>query len=125
MSSIAAAATLKTAVSRAWGLTRILFLVLQHNSPLHSVPSLQRAVEHAAAPVRKGIVRVAHYEQRLVLRPTAHETQLYVRYFDNPGGALPAWLVKWAAASGAPKFLRAMDEAAAKYPAYAAQQGRS
>ena len=68
-------------------------------------------------------MRVAHYEQRLVLRPAAdghEETQLYVRYFDNPGGALPAWLVKWAAATGAPKFLRAMEDAAAKYPAYAA-----
>ncbi len=82
--------------------------------------SLQQAIDHAAAPVRKGVVRVTHYQQRLVLRPTedGSKTHLYLRYFDNPGGALPGWLIKWAAASGAPKFLRSMEDAARKYSAF-------
>ncbi len=82
-------------------------------------------MEHPAAPARKGVVRVEHYEQRLVLRPAAKGTaepvtQLYLRYFDNPGGKLPGWLIKWVAAAGAPKFLRAMEDAAKKYPSFTA-----
>ena len=82
-------------------------------------------MSHPACPVRKGVVRVTQYEQRLVVRPgsTPDECSVYLHYFDNPGGALPAWLVKWAASTGAPKYLQQMETAAREYPAFAAAKG--
>ena len=70
-------------------------------------------------PAKSSVVRVTEYKQLLVIRKVDDKkTKVFMHYFDNPGGAIPTWLINWAAKTGVPKFLDDMEKACAGYEKY-------
>ncbi|CAD5122655.1 DgyrCDS11066 [Dimorphilus gyrociliatus] len=70
-------------------------------------------------PEKDGVVRVKEYEQQAVL--TSDEsggTKAFMKYYDNPGGSLPSWLINWAAKARVPEFLTIMQKSCREYKAY-------
>ncbi|XP_063687625.1 phosphatidylcholine transfer protein-like [Bolinopsis microptera] len=65
----------------------------------------------------KGVIRVKDYEQTLALQPSKNGlgTKVFLYYFDNPGGALPTWVVNWAAKTGVPQFMKTLQSACEKF----------
>ncbi|MCJ8749435.1 hypothetical protein PDJAM_G00176320 [Pangasius djambal] len=75
------------------------------------------AVSHC--PEKSGIIRVKDYKQTVAMETDgAQGTKIFMNYFDNPGGNIPAWLINWAAKSGVPGFLKDMQDACTKYATY-------
>ncbi|GCB81437.1 hypothetical protein scyTo_0021395, partial [Scyliorhinus torazame] len=50
--------------------------------------------------------------------------EMFMHYFDNPGGMIPAFVINWAAKSGVPSFLKEMQKACANYPEYCKKSGK-
>ncbi|KAL5250514.1 hypothetical protein ACHWQZ_G016299 [Mnemiopsis leidyi] len=67
--------------------------------------------------VKNGVIRVNEYEQTLAMQPSTSGpgTKVFLYYFDNPGGALPTWLINWAAKTGVPQFMKTLQSACEKY----------
>ncbi|KAI5944558.1 Phosphatidylcholine transfer protein [Manis javanica] len=67
-------------------------------------------------PERSGVVRVKQYKQKLVIESDGKEgSNVFLYYFDNPGGRIPSWLINWVAQSGVPNYLKNLAEACEKY----------
>ncbi|XP_016351182.1 phosphatidylcholine transfer protein-like [Sinocyclocheilus anshuiensis] len=70
-------------------------------------------------PEKKGVIRVKDYKQSLAMESDgAGGTKVFMNYFDNPGGMIPAWLVNWTAKTGVPAFLTDMKKACSNYSSY-------
>lgn len=67
--------------------------------------------------VPKSVIRVNDYEQTLALQASSNGlgTKVFLYYYDNPGGALPSWLINWAAKTGVPQFMKTLQSACEKY----------
>ncbi|XP_029943483.1 phosphatidylcholine transfer protein [Salarias fasciatus] len=86
---------------------RRIWVILAHSSP--ETPCAERS----------GVLRVRQYRQSVAMETDgARGAKVFMRYFDNPGGMIPAWLVNWAAKSGVPNFLTDMQKACSNYAAY-------
>ncbi|ELU03520.1 hypothetical protein CAPTEDRAFT_116953, partial [Capitella teleta] len=74
-------------------------------------------------PEEKGVVRVNGYIQSMALTCNGQGgTKAYMKYFDNPGGNIPTWLINWGAKTGVPKFLEQMVNACEKYNIFKTKQ---
>ncbi|XP_016120831.1 phosphatidylcholine transfer protein-like, partial [Sinocyclocheilus grahami] len=70
-------------------------------------------------PEKKGVIRVKDYKQSLAMESDGSGgTKVFMNYFDNPGGMIPAWLVNWTAKTGVPAFLTDMKKACSNYSSY-------
>ncbi|KAM8825127.1 phosphatidylcholine transfer protein [Synchiropus picturatus] len=68
---------------------------------------------------KSSVLRVKDYKQSLAMESDGGPgTRMFMRYFDNPGGMIPAWLVNWAAKTGVPGFLKDMQKACDNYKKY-------
>ncbi|XP_053308694.1 phosphatidylcholine transfer protein isoform X2 [Spea bombifrons] len=77
---------------------------------------LAKSVSAPHCPEKSGIVRVNGYEQSVAIESDGKNgCKVFMYYFDNPGGLIPAWLVNWAAKSGVPNFLTNMQKACKGY----------
>ncbi|XP_072339984.1 phosphatidylcholine transfer protein [Scyliorhinus torazame] len=76
-------------------------------------------------PAKSGIIRVEDYHQTMALESDGKKgTKVFMHYFDNPGGMIPAFVINWAAKSGVPSFLKEMQKACANYPEYCKKSGK-
>ncbi|XP_053707145.1 phosphatidylcholine transfer protein isoform X2 [Synchiropus splendidus] len=68
---------------------------------------------------KSSVLRVKDYKQSLAMESDGGQgTKMFMRYFDNPGGMIPTWLVNWAAKTGVPGFLKDMQKACDNYKKY-------
>ncbi|KAK7477220.1 hypothetical protein BaRGS_00031531 [Batillaria attramentaria] len=87
---------------------------------------LARSQETPSIPEKSGIVRVDDYIQSAALTSDDKVgTKAYMRYYDNPKGNIPTWLINWAAKTGVPQFLTIMQKACRGYPEYLAKKAAS
>ncbi|XP_005100570.1 phosphatidylcholine transfer protein [Aplysia californica] len=78
---------------------------------------LAKSIETPSVPERKGLVRVSDYLQSAVMCSNGKQgSRAFMKYFDNPGGNIPTWLINWAAKTGVPQFLTTMHKACRGYP---------
>lgn len=67
----------------------------------------------------EGIIRVDDYVQSCALTTDGKVgSKAYMRYYDNPKGSIPTWLINWGAKTGVPGFLTMMQKACRTYPEY-------
>jgi hypothetical protein len=87
---------------------------------------LAKAAECNQLAPRSGVVRVVEYDQSLAITSDQENgTRAFMRYYDNPGGSIPTWLINWAAKSGVPGFLSDMQKACEGYPTYLQNTNRA
>ncbi|XP_075871887.1 phosphatidylcholine transfer protein [Nelusetta ayraudi] len=68
---------------------------------------------------KSGVLRVKDYKQSVAMECDGKGgTRVFLNYFDNPGGMIPAWLINWAAKSGVAAFLTDMQKACNNYSSY-------
>eukprot|EP00128_Syssomonas_multiformis_P008773 Colp12_sorted_trinity150504_noHs@25560 len=67
---------------------------------------------------KSSYVRINDYYQFMVVKPQGKGCSVFMRYFDNPGGSIPTWVINWVASSGVPAFLKSLETACQKYDAY-------
>ncbi|XP_076455709.1 phosphatidylcholine transfer protein-like [Babylonia areolata] len=80
---------------------------------------LARSEATPDVPEKPGVVRVDDYIQSAALTTDGKVgTKAYMRYYDNPKGNIPTWLINWAAKTGVPQFLTIMQNACRGYPDY-------
>ncbi|XP_043957299.1 phosphatidylcholine transfer protein [Gambusia affinis] len=80
---------------------------------------LARSSAETACPEKSTALRVSDYKQSVAMETDgAGGTKVFMNYFDNPGGMIPAWLVNWAAKSGVPGFIKDLQNACNKYKTY-------
>ncbi|CAJ1075557.1 phosphatidylcholine transfer protein [Xyrichtys novacula] len=80
---------------------------------------LARSSPGTACAEKKGVLRVNDYKQSVALESNGScGTRVFMNYFDNPGGMIPAWVVNWAAKTGVPAFLTNMQNACNDYAKY-------
>jgi len=80
---------------------------------------LAKPMTSLALQEKKGVVRVSEFEQSAALVSNGkHGTKAYMRYYDNPGGNIPTWLINWGAKTGVPQFLKSLHKACKGYPEY-------
>ncbi|KAM4716810.1 phosphatidylcholine transfer protein isoform 1-T1 [Anableps anableps] len=80
---------------------------------------LARSSPETACSEKKGVLRVNDYKQSVAMESDgASGTKVFMNYFDNPGGMIPAWLVNWGAKSGVPGFIKALQKACSEYRTY-------
>ncbi|XP_043091383.1 phosphatidylcholine transfer protein isoform X1 [Puntigrus tetrazona] len=80
---------------------------------------LAKSSSVSQCPEKKGVIRVRDYKQSLAMESDGSGgTKVFMNYFDNPGGMIPAWLVNWAAKTGVPGFLTDMTKACGNYSSY-------
>ncbi|XP_074652661.1 phosphatidylcholine transfer protein-like isoform X2 [Tubulanus polymorphus] len=59
---------------------------------------LVKAVTLSEVPEKPGVVRVTDYVQTCALTSDGKRgSKAYMKYFDNPGGSIPTWLINWGA----------------------------
>ncbi|CAG5128286.1 unnamed protein product [Candidula unifasciata] len=86
---------------------------------------LAKSVSSPSIPERSGIVRVDDYLQSVALWSDGKSgTKAFMKYYDNPKGNIPKWLINWAAKTGVPQFLKLMDSACRGYPEYLKKKKR-
>uniref|UniRef100_A0A8D0GT69 Phosphatidylcholine transfer protein n=1 Tax=Sphenodon punctatus TaxID=8508 RepID=A0A8D0GT69_SPHPU len=77
---------------------------------------LAKSTSVPQCPEKSGIIRVKSYKQSVAIESDGKAgSQVYMYYYDNPGGMIPSWLVNWAAKSGVPNFLKDMQKACLNY----------
>ncbi|MBN3313489.1 PPCT protein, partial [Atractosteus spatula] len=80
---------------------------------------LAKSASDSLCPEKSGILRVKDYKQSLAIESDGDcGTKVFLNYFDNPGGMIPAWLINWAAKTGVPSFLKDLQESCNNYPDY-------
>ncbi|XP_064617956.1 phosphatidylcholine transfer protein-like [Liolophura sinensis] len=80
---------------------------------------LAKSVATDKIPEKSGVVRVDDYHQSAALKSDGKGgTKAYMRYYDNPKGMIPTWLINWAAKTGVPQFLGTMQTACRGYDKY-------
>lgn len=80
---------------------------------------IMHSVDQKKVPEKKGRIRIYDYHQSMSLTNYKdHGTKVFIHYSDNPRGSIPKFLVNWAAKTGVPEFLDALEEACRGYPAY-------
>ncbi|WAR04504.1 PPCT-like protein [Mya arenaria] len=80
---------------------------------------LARSENVPSIPEKSGVIRVDDYLQSCVLTTDGKVgSKAYMRYYDNPKGAIPTWLINWGAKTGVPEFLSIMQKACRGYPEY-------
>ncbi|MCI4395245.1 hypothetical protein PGIGA_G00178130 [Pangasianodon gigas] len=80
---------------------------------------LARSLAVSHCPEKSGVIRVKDYKHTVAMETDgAQGTKIFMNYFDNPGGNIPAWVINWAAKSGVPGFLKDMQDACSKYANY-------
>lgn len=84
---------------------------------------LAKSITVPECPEKSGVVRVQDYKQSLALEDDGQMgTKVYMSYFDNPGGSIPALIINWATKSGVPSFLADMQKACNNYLTYLSQK---
>lgn len=80
---------------------------------------LARSENVPSVPEKDGIIRVDDYLQSCALTTDGKVgSKAFMRYYDNPKGSIPTWLINWGAKTGVPGFLTMMQEACRRYPQY-------
>ncbi|XP_064644479.1 phosphatidylcholine transfer protein-like [Lineus longissimus] len=80
---------------------------------------LAKSVPVASIPKKSGVIRVDDYLQSCALTTNkAGGTKAFMKYYDNPGGMIPTWLINWGAKTGVPSFLTSMQKACRGYAKY-------
>ncbi|CAN9505008.1 unnamed protein product [Ophioblennius macclurei] len=80
---------------------------------------LARSSPETPCEERGGVLRVKDYKQSIAMEADGGGgTRVFMNYFDNPGGMIPAWLVNWAAKTGVPGFITDLQKACSGYSAY-------
>lgn len=78
----------------------------------------------STVPEKDGVIRVDDYVQSCALTTDGKVgSKAYMRYYDNPKGSIPTWLINWAAKTGVPGFLTMMQKACRTYPEYLQNRG--
>jgi len=68
-------------------------------------------------PEKRGTIRVEKYFQFVALTSNGKGgTKAFIHYYDDPKGAIPTWLVNWAAKTGVPGFVQNLKDACLKGP---------
>jgi len=77
---------------------------------------MNKAIAHHRVPEKNGTVRVKEYYSVMQIKAVKGLNEPGVEfgltYYDNPGLALPAWLLNWAAMTAIPDFLNQVRNAA-------------
>ncbi|XP_059142446.1 phosphatidylcholine transfer protein-like isoform X2 [Physella acuta] len=80
---------------------------------------LAKSIQSPDVAEKSGVVRVKDYLQSAALCTNGSSgTKAFMRYYDNPEGNIPTWLINWAAKTGVPQFLTMMHAACRGYPKY-------
>lgn len=80
---------------------------------------LARSQSVPTIPEVDGVIRVDDYVQSCALTTDGKVgSKAFMRYYDNPKGSIPTWLINWAAKTGVPGFLTMMQKACRSYPEY-------
>ncbi|BFZ10391.1 hypothetical protein BsWGS_13430 [Bradybaena similaris] len=80
---------------------------------------LAKSVTSPSIHEQSGIIRVDDYLQSVALWSDGKSgTKVFMKYYDNPKGNIPKWLINWAAKTGVPQFLTLMQTACRGYPQY-------
>lgn len=80
---------------------------------------IAQSEECASIPEKSGIIRVDDYKQSCVLTTDGKVgSKAFMKYYDNPKGMIPTWLINWGAKTGVPSFLTMMQDACRGYPQY-------
>lgn len=95
---------------------------LEHNGQkVYAV--MAKSVECSEIPEKSGVIRVDDYKQSCVLTTDGKVgSKAFMRYYDNPKGMIPTWLINWGAKTGVPSFLTMMQKACRTYPEYKAKR---
>ncbi|KAL4229302.1 hypothetical protein ACF0H5_012342 [Mactra antiquata] len=84
---------------------------------------LARSENLPSIPEKDGIIRVDDYLQSCALTTDGKVgSRAFMRYYDNPKGSIPTWLINWGAKTGVPGFLTMMQKACRTYPEYKQQR---
>ncbi|CAK8678920.1 phosphatidylcholine transfer protein-like [Clavelina lepadiformis] len=72
--------------------------------------------ERETVDPKRGVIRVDDYLQSMVIADNGKGTsRIYMHYYDNPKGHIPAVVVNWAAKTGVASFLTTLEEACRSY----------
>ncbi|VDI47308.1 phosphatidylcholine transfer protein-like [Mytilus galloprovincialis] len=87
---------------------------------------MAESTECLSIPEKSGVIRVDDYKQSCVLTTDGKQgSKAFMRYYDNPKGMIPTWLINWGAKTGVPSFLTMMQEACRGYPKYLESRNKS
>ncbi|KAJ1651371.1 hypothetical protein IWQ61_008050 [Dispira simplex] len=86
-------------------------------SVVNSTASPGDGVPRKVPKVAKGRIRVKDYFQCLAITPLSTGTgcQVYMHYYENPGGAIPDFIENWAMKAGIPAFMKNLHDACQRY----------
>lgn len=85
---------------------------------------MAKSVECLSVPEKRGVIRVDDYLQSCVLSTDGQGgSKAFMKYYDNPKGMIPTWLINWGAKTGVPAFLTMMQAACKGYPKYLESKG--
>ncbi|KAK3106166.1 hypothetical protein FSP39_014092 [Pinctada imbricata] len=80
---------------------------------------LAKSIECSSFPEKSGVVRVDDYITYCALTTDGKGgSKAFMKYYDNPKGMIPKWLINWGAKTGVPQFLTTMQAACRGYPDY-------
>ncbi|XP_050406764.1 phosphatidylcholine transfer protein [Patella vulgata] len=86
---------------------------------------LAKSTSDSSIPEKSGVIRVDDCVQNAALTSDGKNgTRAYMKYYDNPKGAIPTWLINWGAKTGVPQFLSTMEKACKGYPDYLKTHGK-
>ncbi|KAK6181554.1 hypothetical protein SNE40_009385 [Patella caerulea] len=86
---------------------------------------LAKSTSDSSIPEKSGVIRVDDCVQNAALTSDGKNgTRAYMKYYDNPKGAIPTWLINWGAKTGVPQFLNTMEKACKGYPDYLKAHGK-
>ena len=77
-------------------------------------------IVHDQIKLGKGRTRVVHYEQVVIARSITTGSdgcEVWMSYFEDPAGAIPSFIVNWAAKTGVPAFVNGLKSACHHYAA--------
>ncbi|KAL5010566.1 hypothetical protein ScPMuIL_012871 [Solemya velum] len=84
---------------------------------------LAKSQECADYPENSGVIRVDDYLSHIAIKSDGNGgCKAYMKYYDNPKGSIPTWLINWAAKTGVPGFLTETYKACKGYDEYRQQQ---
>lgn len=87
---------------------------------------LARSEVTPSIPEKDGIIRVDDYLQSCALTTDGKVgSKAFMKYYDNPKGSIPTWLINWGAKTGVPGFLTMMQAACRSYPEYLRKKQQS
>lgn len=86
---------------------------------------MAKSVQCPSISEKSGVIRVDDYLQSCVLTTDGKVgSKAFMKYYDNPKGMIPAWLINWGAKTGVPAFLTMMQKACRGYPEYLQSKGQ-